>query len=297
MNRILDIAALRSFVAVADCGGFQRAAASMHLTQGAVSQHVRKLETAVGRRLIEREGRGSRFNTDGEKLLREARHILALHDQALFDFGVQTDQTLVIGSTEHVAAQLLPDLAATLGDALPNCQIKFRVDRDAELHSGLDEGRVDLALLVGPADDKHAQPVGEFGLTWYSGPGWRPFPAGQPIPLVAFDNPSTIRSRALEILLQHGLAVEVGCETAHVAGMQAALRAGLGVGLMATLRENTEGLVERDDLPASPPVPLSVWSRCHLPTDVSCRAADLVRDMLHDRAVKRPANLRLASGV
>lgn len=297
MNRTLDVAALRSFVAVADCGGFQRAAASMHLTQGAVSQHVRKLEAAVGRRLMERQGRGSRFNSDGEKLLREARRILAVHDQALFEFGVESEQTLVIGATEHVASQLLPNLAATLGDALPNCQVRFRVDRDHELHSSLDEGRIDLALLVGPADDKHARPVGEFGLTWYSGPHWRPHPAGQPIQLVAFDSPSAIRSRALETLFQHGLSVEVGCESAHVAGMHAALRAGLGVGLMATLGEEADGLVARNDLPAPAPVPLSVWSRCHLPTDISCRAADLVRDMLHGHTDAPPTTLRLASSV
>ncbi|MEU8614244.1 LysR family transcriptional regulator, partial [Actinoplanes sp. NPDC048791] len=66
MSRMLGIAPLRSFVAVADCGGFQRAAASLHLTQGAVSQHVRRLEAALDRTLVERDGRGSRFTADGE---------------------------------------------------------------------------------------------------------------------------------------------------------------------------------------------------------------------------------------
>ena len=49
MTRDLGIGPLRSFVAVADCGGFQRAATALHLTQGAVSQHVRRLESALGR--------------------------------------------------------------------------------------------------------------------------------------------------------------------------------------------------------------------------------------------------------
>ena len=73
MLRDLDVGPLRSFVAVADCGGFQRAANALHLSQGAVSQHVRRLEAAVGRPLVERQGRGSRFTPDGDKLLRQAR--------------------------------------------------------------------------------------------------------------------------------------------------------------------------------------------------------------------------------
>src|ERR1700729_856553 len=77
MLRILDGAPLRSFVAVADCGGFQRAANSLHLSQGAVSQHVRRLEAAVGRPLVERQGRGSRFTPDGDTLLRPGRRLLA----------------------------------------------------------------------------------------------------------------------------------------------------------------------------------------------------------------------------
>src|SRR6202451_2410507 len=73
MLRVLDVAPLRSLVAVADCGGFQRAANSLHLSQGAVSQHVRRLEAAVGRPLVERQGRGSRFTPDGCEFLRHAR--------------------------------------------------------------------------------------------------------------------------------------------------------------------------------------------------------------------------------
>src|ERR1700684_506806 len=95
MNRTLDIAPLRSFVAVADAGGFQRAADVLHLSQGAVSQHVRRLESAVGALLA-------------------ARRILELHDEVLAGFSQQATETVVIGLTEHAAAQLLPYLAASL---------------------------------------------------------------------------------------------------------------------------------------------------------------------------------------
>ena len=273
---MLGIAPLRSFVAVADCGGFQRAAASLHLTQGAVSQHVRRLEAALDRTLVERDGRGSRFTADGEVLLARARRILALHDETLREFGVEAEPTLVIGSTEHAAAQLLPELAA----CFPDHRVRFRIDRGAQLRTALAEGRIDLALLLGPADEAEARSVGELELTWYAAPEWVPPGAGQPVPLVAFDAPCAIRNRALETLAAHGLPAEVGCEAAHLAGMQAAVRAGLGVGLMATQGQSLEGLVARPDLPIPEPVPLAVWPRRGLPPAIAEQAAGALLKLL-----------------
>jgi DNA-binding transcriptional LysR family regulator len=298
MLRILDVAPLRSFVAVADCGGFQRAANSLHLSQGAVSQHVRRLEAAVGRPLVERQGRGSRFTPDGDKLLRHARRILALHDEALRDFGIESEQTLVIGSTEHAAAQLLPGLATSLADALPDCRMRFRVDRGAQLRQALGDGRIDVALLLGPSDDLHARTVGKLELTWYSAPDWTP-PAGDaPLPLVAFDDPCALRSRALETLSLHDIPVEVNCEAAHLAGVQAAVRAGLGVGLMATLGQTPDGLVPRDDLPTPEPIALSVWPKRGLPLDHMEGVADSLRHLLAPSGRVWPPvrNVLLATG-
>ena len=298
MLRILDVAPLRSFVAVADCGGFQRAANSLHLSQGAVSQHVRRLEAAVGRPLVERQGRGSRFTADGDTLLRQARRILALHDETLRDFGVESEQTLVIGSTEHAAAQLLPGLASSLTEALPDCRLRFRVDRGAQLREALADGRIDVALLLGSSDDLHAKTVGALELTWYSAPGWTPPGTAEPVPLVAFDDPCALRSRALETLSAHGIPVEVNCEAAHLAGVQAAVRAGLGVGLMATLGQAPDGLVARHDLPTPEPITLSVWPRRGLPRDLTEEVADSLRRLLTpSRLVWPPArNVLMATG-
>jgi DNA-binding transcriptional LysR family regulator len=279
MSRTLDIAPLRSFVAVADCGGFQRAAGSLHLSQGAISQHVRRLEAAVGRPLVVRHGRGSRFTPDGEQLLARARRILALHDESLLAFGIETEQTIVIGSTEHAAAQLLPHLSAVLECDLPDYRSRFRIDRGTQLRDGLSAGRIDLALLLGSTDDPRALPVGELELTWYAAPTWAP-PAAGPIPLVAFDDPCALRSRALDTLAEHGVPAEISAEATHLAGVQAVVGAGQGVALLATLGRTPEGLVRRDDLPTPRPLPLAVWSRRGLAPRVTQAAAGAVRQLL-----------------
>src|SRR3954453_16335986 len=137
MGAVLDISPLRSLLAVAECGGFQRAASNLHLSQGAVSAHVRRLEAAVGRRLGERYGRGSRFTPAGEQLLGQARRILALHDETLRGFDVEAEEIVTIGCTEHAAAQLLPLLTSALEEATPGFRPRFRIDRGYRLFEGL----------------------------------------------------------------------------------------------------------------------------------------------------------------
>ena len=180
---------LRAFSTVVRFGGVSRAAEALHLTQGAVSQHVRRLESTLGRALVERDGRGSRFTSAGETLLTQARRILAAHDETLRAFEVEPERQLTIGATEHAAALLLPALAG----AFPGRRVRFRIDRGAQLRVALAEGRIDLALLIGA--DPDARAVGELPLTWYSAAHWRLPSGGRPVTLVAFDAPCALRSR------------------------------------------------------------------------------------------------------
>lgn len=264
MGDFLDIGPLRSLVAVAERGGFLRAASSLHLSQAAVSQHVRRLEATVGKPVVERHGRGSRLTPVGERLLEHARTILAAHDGALLDLDVVSTVTVSVGSTEHAAAQLLPLLSERLTDVDPAWKFLFRLDRGQVLRQGVASGRLDLALLLGAPDGASDLYVGDLDLTWFSSPGWqRPEPGG-PVPLVAFDNPCVLRSRALETLAANRVPAVIGAEAVQLAGVQAAVGAGLGVALMATLGEVPAGLTPRHDLPVAAPLPLCLRARTGL---------------------------------
>lgn len=283
MSQNLDIAPLRSLVAVADFGGFQRAATALHLTQSAVSQHVRRLEAAIGRTLVERQGRGSRFTADGAVLLTQARRIIALHDETVAKFRPSpTDApiTVTIGSTEHAAAQLLPNVSRALAQSVPKRDFRFRIDRGNKLREGLTTGGVDLALLIQQADDPRALYVGDLTLTWFASHSWRLPAATGPVPIVAFDEPCALRSRALETLADHSIPATIGAEAIQLAGVQAAVGAGLGVALMATLGETPEGLVRVPDLPTPDPLPLYVCTRPGLPKETAAQVAAVLRPLL-----------------
>ncbi|MEQ3554305.1 LysR family transcriptional regulator [Pseudonocardia nematodicida] len=261
MPAVLDITALRSIVAVADQGGFHRAAAGLSLSQSAVSQHVRRLEKTLGRPLVRRDGRASRFTPEGEALVGEARRILAAHDDALRRLGVGDPRdSLVLGSTEHAADELLPRVMERLQEIFPGTAVRFRLDRSGRLNDAVDRGTLDLAMYIGDAVDGHSVSAGAIPLTWYAAPGWRR-PAGEPIPLVVIDSPCTIRRRALQTLTEHGLDCTVVGEAAYLAGVLNAARGGLGVALVAGLGDPPAGLERCADLPAVPPERLHLRAR------------------------------------
>jgi DNA-binding transcriptional LysR family regulator len=264
MTRDLDITPLRSLIAVADAGGFHRAAADLQLSQSAVSQHIRRLERVVGTAVVEPDGRRTRLTPAGVALLAEARKIIAVHDEALRRLlvaGEAPEAEFVIGTTDHAADHLLPPIVEALARSAPGLQIRFRFDRTNPLNEAVDNGSVDLAIYIAEATCREGIPVGALALVWCAAPGWAPPPPGEPWPLIAIEAPCAIRGKALAVLGEHGISSKVIAEAAYLAGVLNAARAGIGVALLALAGPPPEGLVEFDGLPAAPPIRLTARAR------------------------------------
>src|SRR5580658_9497780 len=260
MTKVLDITPLRSLIAVADTGGFHRAAASLQLSQSAVSQHVRRLERVLGRPLVEPDGRRTRLTPAGVALLEAPE--------------------FVIGATDHAADYMLPPVVSALGEAFPDLQVKFRFDRTTPLNDALDRGSIDLAVFITEASSQPGKLVGSLRLAWCAAPGWTPPSEGQPWPLIAIEEPCAIRGRALTVLSQHGIRVKVVGDAAYLAGVLGAARAGLGVILLALAGAPPEGLIERHDLPAAPPISLTARFRPGADPQVAGTALRVLRSTL-----------------
>ncbi|MGX2992958.1 transposase [Streptomyces sp. JNUCC 64] len=287
MRPVLDIIALRSLVAVADEGGFRRAAESLALSQSAVSQHVRRLEKTLGRPVVERVGRVTRFTPAGDLLLHEARWILGVHDEAarrLLDSG---PATLVFGSAEHAAAQILPRITDAVHATGPRRELRFRIDRSVRLVEAVDRRAVDLAVYVTEAVPLRGIPLGGLPLKWYAAPGWTP-PARGALPLVAIEEPCAIRRRALDVLAAHSIPASVVCDAAYLAGVLDAARAGLGVALLAATSGGPDGLVEYPGLPRSPAVRMSAHARAGADPTLVMHVVEAVRSLLTELDPPRP---------
>lgn len=247
MGQVLDIAPLRSLVSVADCGGFHRAAAVLHLTQSAVSQHVRRLEGVVGAPIVQRSGRGMTFTELGHRVVAHARRILAAHDAALADLGAAEEKTLLIGATEHGADIMLPGLTDALGEYLPDWRVRFRLDRNVALADAIEHGTVDVAVMLDGSGWDRSNASGMVALKWISA---RNFGASDgPLPLVAYSEPCTLREPAFAALEKLDVDYQIVAECADLSGLFSAVRSGLGVALLPMIGRLPDGLKVADNMP------------------------------------------------
>jgi LysR family cyn operon transcriptional activator len=76
----MNLRHLRTFVVVADAGGFAAASAKLNLSQSAASRQIQALEAELRVMLFDRIGRRVHLTSEGEDLLRRSRHLLAEAD-------------------------------------------------------------------------------------------------------------------------------------------------------------------------------------------------------------------------
>lgn len=284
MPETLDIVQLRTLVAIDECGGFGRAASALHMSQPTVSQHVRALERRLQQPLVERDGRRARFTLAGEQLLAEARRIIAVHDEALARLDVTRTRTIVVGSTETAAGQILPQILTMMRAAFPDRQVQFQIDRSTQMTDAVGRGAIDLAVVLDTGQSVPGVQVGVLPLDWYSAPDWEPPAEADPVPLVAYVEPCGMRQRALQELNSRGRRVEIAAESGSLEGVIAAARAGLGVAVLPSAGEAPAGLVVRHDFPELGRIFVRLIARRGLESDVESAAVAALERFFGDRS-------------
>ncbi|ONH56773.1 DNA-binding transcriptional regulator, LysR family [Pseudomonas cedrina] len=141
----IDTEVLRTFVAIADQGGFTRAGEAVNRTQSAVSMQMKRLEEDVlQRKLFERDGRQVRLTPEGQVLLGYARRILKLHSEV---FNTLREPHMVglvrIGTPDDYVMRFLPGILKRFSKAYPLIQIEMHCEASTVLMQ-----RRDLALTV-----------------------------------------------------------------------------------------------------------------------------------------------------
>lgn len=146
---------LQYVLAVADLGGFRRAAEACHVSQPSLSAQIAHAEAALGVRLFERDRRGVRVSAAGLPLIAQARAVLVAAGD-LRELGRQLADpftgTLRIGVIPTISPYLLPEVAPGLARAYPRLTIVWREDHTGGLVRQLNEGALDVTILALEAD-------------------------------------------------------------------------------------------------------------------------------------------------
>jgi DNA-binding transcriptional LysR family regulator len=143
---------LQYFVAVAEQGTVSRAAQNLSISQSAVTEAIKELESDLGVELFERHPRGLNITHKGHQFLRHATKILAdVSDARRTFFGDRETATtgrLQLGVTSLVAGYVLSDLLARYRRAHPAVEISAIEDNGDYLEHLLVGGKLDIAVMV-----------------------------------------------------------------------------------------------------------------------------------------------------
>ncbi len=151
---MLDLKLLTTFREVAVRGSFSDAAVALDFTQPAVSQHISRLEAALGVRVLERNARGVSLTPAGEVLVRHASALLDAArraEEAVRDAAGVGRAQVRVAAFPSAAAGLLPGATRDLRARRPDAELSLQVH---ELEGALDAllaGRVDVAVIVDSA--------------------------------------------------------------------------------------------------------------------------------------------------
>src|SRR5260370_12575976 len=224
---MMEFELLRDFVAVADCGGFARAAGRLNLTQSAVSQQIRGLELETKRPLSRRTTRSVAVTDDGEMLLGDARRLLQFEEAARHRLAAPRLSGMVrLGVVEEVAGGSLPSALGRFAKLNPGVKLEVQIGVSAELIEQLNAGRLDVVFAKRPLGTSKGR------LVWREPLGWAAAHTvclcpGAALPLALYRERSVSREAALAALNDNELTWEIVYTSPRLTCVRAAARAGL----------------------------------------------------------------------
>jgi DNA-binding transcriptional LysR family regulator len=237
----LDISTVQAFLLVAELQSFTRAAEALGATQAAVSMKLQRLESVLGRRLVERSPRAVRLTDDGSNFLNHARALMDAHDRALS--GQQPiQQQLSLGISDHVAGPELVPLLAKLHAVSPQLALAVSIGFSRSLLQAYDAGELDAVIVRQEGSRRGGEKLVEDEFGWFASPQlrWR---RGEPLPLATLAPPCGVRALALRALDKAGIERNESFVGGGVTAVAAAALAGLAVAPLAR-RIAPTGLVD-----------------------------------------------------
>lgn len=227
----LDIDAVRAFALVADLSSFTRAAQAEGTTQSAVSLKLKRLETRLGLRLVERTPRSVRLTGDGASFLVRARELLSAHDRALAG-GEAPERRLTIGFSDHAAGLDLAPLIARVGAVDAGLHLDVRIGIWSHIADAFDAGALDAAVIRRDKGRRGGEPLVEDTFGWFASPDFRHRP-GDKLKLAMLAAPCSVRAQSIRILDKAGVSWIEAFTGGGVAAVAAAVTAGLAVAPLA----------------------------------------------------------------
>lgn len=151
LARELDWNLLRTFMVVVQEGSVTGAAKRLYLRQPTVSHALKRLETRLGKRLIERSSASFRVTPAGEVLYRECVEIYGnVARVAVLTREIEDEITghVRIAMASHVVSPIFDEVLAAFHTTNPKATYEIEVDTSAEVTRGVQEKSASFGLCL-----------------------------------------------------------------------------------------------------------------------------------------------------
>lgn len=229
--RDLQIDWLNCFVATVDAGSLSSAAAEIHRSQSAVSMQLKKLEAAVGHRLLERDARQLSLTHEGQTLLGYARRMLDLQAEAQAALREEDITGLIrLGVPDDYASKYLTPALKRFAPRHGGVEIQLDCEQSTSLIPRVARGDLDLAL-VSRDHARRGTLLFHEPMVWVGSPQfevWR----RDPLPIAVYEEASLGRRSAINSLALQGRPYKIVYNSSNLAGQIAAVESGIAVAVL-----------------------------------------------------------------
>ncbi|WP_164731896.1 LysR family transcriptional regulator [Rheinheimera mangrovi] len=276
--RDLEISLLRCFSLVARLGNMTEASRLLHLSQGAVSLQIKKLEQQLDTLLFNRSKKGLELTRRGEHLFALAQNLLQQHDQLCAEFnGIRLSGTVHIGLPPDLVRAWLPKIYLLLQQEFPQLDVQVKAAGSIVLKQEVDRGVLDLALVEIATDQVLSGALLRVEPLVWIGARFGKARLMEPLPVSFVHEDCVFKAAIRQQLAFHHHDYKVVLENGHLETTLTAVRADMAV--TAQLRSTiTDEFQIIDELPPLPDFAIHLYSG-----DRPLRAAALV---LADTLVK-----------
>src|SRR5688572_17603129 len=242
--RNITLRQMRVFAAVARSRSFTRAARELHLTQPAISQQIKLLETEIGLPLLEHVGRQIHLTAAGDELLRYAAEVTELLREAGESLAAMRGLkrgVLKLG-TVSTAKYFAPTLLSAFAPAYPEVTIRFTVGNREEIIQQLASNETDLVIMGRPPRElvTVAEPFAKHPLVIIAAPN-HPLAGKRRIPLqrlgsenfIIREEGSGTRAAMEHVFSKHGVTIHASMEVSSNETIKQAVMAGMGISFIS----------------------------------------------------------------
>ncbi|MEO1017231.1 MAG: LysR substrate-binding domain-containing protein [Pseudomonadota bacterium] len=226
----LDLRVLRSFVMVLETGSVTETARQLGRSQPAITLQIQRLEEMVGRPLLAHRNRHVAPTEYGHLVLSYARSMLRQHDELCARLAsTDIEGHVVLGTPDLYAASILPPILSVFRQDFPGIQVELHCHLSTPLVQRVRKGEIDIALVTRMNDFTGGIVVRQEQLVWLVGDNAADILSKNPLPLALLPPGNIYRDHAIEAMDRAGRRWRVTCISESVAGLQAAIFAGIAV--------------------------------------------------------------------